>query len=228
VVLDLNSGAVVFVGNGKGAEALHPFWKRLKRCRATIEAVAMDLSPAYIHAVQTHLSKAVIVFDHFHVLELFNGKLSDLRREVYREAKEKLHKEVLKGTRWLLLKNPENLDNTREEAKRLHEALLLNQPLATAYYLRKDLRRVWATIRSVGRPPGPRRLDSPSRRLRHPHPDPLRSHPGHPSQRNPQLLSLSHLDGTSGRHEHQDPRPATQGLRLSRQGVLQTQDLRPA
>jgi transposase len=143
VVLDLKSGAVVFVGEGKGADALKPFWKRLQRRRARIEAVAMDMSPAYISAVQTHLSKAVIVFDHFHVIKLFNEKLSDLRRELYREATEKLHKDVLKGTRWLLLKNPENLDATRDESKRLHEALALNQPLATAYYMREDLRRVW-------------------------------------------------------------------------------------
>ena len=143
VVLDLKSGAVVFVGDGKGADALQPFWKRLKHSRARIEAVAMDMSPAYINAVQRHLRKAVIVFDHFHVIKLFNEKLSDLRRELYREATEQLHKDVLKGTRWLLLKNPENLDGTRDEAKRLHEALLLNQPLATAYYMREDLRRVW-------------------------------------------------------------------------------------
>jgi len=143
VVLDLKSGAVVFVGEGKGADALKPFWKRLKRCSAKIEAVAMDMSPAYINAVQTNLRKAVIVFDHFHVLKLFNEKLSDLRRQLYAEATERLHKDVLKGTRWLLLKNPENLDQTRDESKRLHEALTLNQPLATAYYMREDLRRVW-------------------------------------------------------------------------------------
>jgi len=143
VVLDLVSGAVVFVGDGKGAEALQPFWKRLKRCRAKIEAVAMDMSPAYLSAVQTNLRKAVLVFDHFHVLKLINEKLSDLRRQLYREATEQLHKDVLKGTRWLLLKNPENLDQTRDESNRLHEALLLNQPLATAYYLKEDLRRVW-------------------------------------------------------------------------------------
>jgi len=110
VVLDLISGAVVFVGDGKGADALKPFWKRLKRCHAKIEAVAMDMSPAYISAVQTHLRKAVLVFDHFHIVKLFNENLSDLRRELYREATEQLHKDVLKGTRWLLLKNPENLD----------------------------------------------------------------------------------------------------------------------
>jgi transposase len=143
VVLDLVSGAVVFIGDGKGAEALQPFWKRLKRARATIEAVAMDMSPAYINAVLTHLSTAVLVFDHFHIIKLFNEKLSDLRRDLYREATEKLHKDVLKGTRWLLLKNPENLDVTHNESKRLHDALMLNQPLATAYYMKEDLRRVW-------------------------------------------------------------------------------------
>jgi len=143
VVLDLESGAVVFVGDGKGADALKPFWQRLKRSRAKIEAVAMDMSPAYLSAVQTNLRRAVIVFDHFHVHKLFNDQLSDLRRKLYREAKEQLHKDVLKGTRWLLLKNPENLDLTRDESKRLHEALTLNQPLATAYYLKEDLRRVW-------------------------------------------------------------------------------------
>ena len=145
VVLDLLSGAVVFIGDGKGADALEPFWKRLKCARAAIEAVAMDMSPAYISAVQKNL-KAAIVFDHFHIIKLFNEKLSDLRRDLHREATEKLHKEVLKGTRWLLLKNPENLDPTRDEAKRLQEALRLNQPLATAYYMKEDLRRVWGQV----------------------------------------------------------------------------------
>ena len=143
VVLDLESGAVVFVGDGKGAEALNPFWERLKRACAKIEAVAMDMSRAYIVAVLTKLPKAVIVFDHFHIIKLFNEKLSDLRREMYREARDQLHKDVLKGTRWLLLKNPENLDAARHEAKRLREALALNRPLAAAYYMKEDLRRVW-------------------------------------------------------------------------------------
>jgi transposase len=146
VVLDLLSGAVVFVGDGKGAEALRPFWKRLKRARATIEAVATDMSPAYISAVLTHLPKAVLVFDHFHIIKLFHEKLSELRRDLYREATEQLHKDVLKGTRWLLLKNPENLDAARGEPKRLQEALKLNEPLATAYYMKEDLRQVWEQV----------------------------------------------------------------------------------
>jgi transposase len=145
VVMDLDSGAVVFVGDGKGADALKPFWKRLRPSRAVIEAVAMDMdmSAAYRSAVSTHLPEAKIVFDHFHVVKLFNEKLSELRRALYREATEVMHKQVLKGTRWLLLKNPENLDAKKDEKKRLEEALALNKPLATAYYMKEDLRRFW-------------------------------------------------------------------------------------
>ena len=144
VVLDLESGAVVFVGDGKGANALEPFWRRVRRSGARIEAVAIDMSAAYIEAVSTHLPEATIVFDHFHVIKLFNDKLSDLRRDLYREATDQLHKDVLKGTRWLLLKNPDNLKPDRKEAERLQEALRLNQPLAMAYYMKEELRLLWS------------------------------------------------------------------------------------
>lgn len=143
VVLDLVSGAVVFVGDGKGTDALEPFWKRLRASRAKIKAVATDMSLAYILAVRDHLPRAVHVFDHFHVIKLFNEKLSDFRRELYREATERMHKVILKGIRWLLLKNPENLDPERNERDRLDEALRMNQPLATVYYMKEDLRQIW-------------------------------------------------------------------------------------
>ena len=143
IVLDLDTGAVVFIGEGKGADALEPFWKRLKTARKRIEAVAIDMSKAYIHAVTTNLPRAVLVFDHFHVIKLFNEKLTDMRRTLYRELTDLLQKEVLKGIRWLLLKNPENLDEKRNERERLEEALRLNQPLACAYYLKEDLRQIW-------------------------------------------------------------------------------------
>jgi transposase len=143
VVLDLESGAAVFVGDGKGGDALKPFWKRLRRCKAKVEAVAIDMSPAYHAAVSAYLPGARIVFDHFHVIKLFNDKLSCLRRPLFHRATAE-QKKVLKGSRWLLLKAPENLDPERDEEARLEEALKLNEPLATAYYLKEDLRQFWS------------------------------------------------------------------------------------
>jgi transposase len=144
LVLDLMTGAVVFVGEGKSADALTPFWERLKRSGARIEAVAMDMGPAYIEAVRENLPGVPIVFDKFHVVKLMNEKLTKMRRQLYGELKDVLQKDVLKGTRWILVKNPENLDEQRGERQRLEEALKLNEPLAVAYYLKEDLRQIWS------------------------------------------------------------------------------------
>jgi transposase len=142
--LDLDTGAVVFVGDGNGAETLQPFWQRLKRSRTRIEAVAMDMSQAYVSAVTENLPAAAIVFDHFHGIKLFNDKLQEFRRQLFNKAQSKMEKKVITGTRWLLLKNPANLVEERNEPQRLQKALDLNQPLATVYYMKEDLRQLWS------------------------------------------------------------------------------------
>jgi transposase len=143
IVLDLRTGAILFVGQGKKADALDPFWKRVRAARVRIAAVAMDMSAAYISAVERNLPDAHIVFDRFHVMKLFNEKLTALRRDLFRQATDDLKKQVLKGTRWLLLKNPDNLCDERKERERLKEALRLNEPLSIAYYLKEEFREFW-------------------------------------------------------------------------------------
>jgi len=143
LVMDLDTGAVVYVGDGKSANALKPFWKKLKCSKATIQAVAMDMGQAYIKAVKENLPGVPIVFDHFHVIKLYNEKLTKLRRDLYRETENNEDKKVLKGTRWLLLKSSQKLNSIKDEHKRLDDALELNKPLATAYYLKEDLGLIW-------------------------------------------------------------------------------------
>lgn len=142
LVMDLQTGAVLFVGDGKKAESLAPFWRRVRAARAKIKAVAMDMSPAFLAAVEANLPNATIVHDRFHIVKLMNDKLSQLRRELHQQATA-MQKKVLKGTRWLLLMNPANLDPIKGEPERLCEALELNEPLAMAYYLKEDLRQLW-------------------------------------------------------------------------------------
>ena len=133
MVLNLLSGAVVFVGDGKGAEALEPFWKRLRRARAKVEAVATDMSKAYIRAVRDNLPRAVHVFDHFHVIKLFNDKLSAFRRELYHQASSDAGTQDSQGHALAVAQEPR--EPRREAAtneQRLEEALRLNEPLALA------------------------------------------------------------------------------------------------
>jgi len=141
LVIDQDSGRIVWVGRGKGGEALHGFWRRLKASGAQIEAVAMDMSVAYASTVARHLPGALIVFDRFHVMKLMNEKLDDLRRELVRQALSEDAKVAIKGTRWLLLYRRDNLPQSK--ARQLQKALELNQPLATAYLLKEELALAW-------------------------------------------------------------------------------------
>ncbi len=59
-----------------------------------------------------HLWPAQLVFDRFHVTKLINEKLATLRREMYRELKVVQQRDMLRGVRWLLVKNPENSKQT--------------------------------------------------------------------------------------------------------------------
>lgn len=146
LVVDLQTRAVISVAPGRGLAGLQGIFLRLKRANAAIQAVATDMSGGYISAVIKYLPQAKLVFDHFHVIKLMNEKLTTLRRDLYRELTTGLHRDVLKGIRWLLLKNPENLVQSEraDERQRLDEALKLNQPLAIAYYLKEDLRQFWS------------------------------------------------------------------------------------
>lgn len=148
LVIDLATGAIVFVGKGKKAEALDPFWKRLRSSGAQVVAVAMDMSKSYISAVQKNLPNAEIVFDPFHVVKLMNEHLDELRRELWREAVDE-GKNAIKGSRWVLLKGSEHIEEEPKkpgepsERELLNAALEFNKPLATAYYLKEDLRILW-------------------------------------------------------------------------------------
>jgi len=136
LVLDLESGRIVWVGHGRGQAALGKFWRRLRLSRAKIAAVAMDMSGAYWAAVLEHLPGTVVVFDRFHIMKLMNEKLDELRRALMREASG-LSQQVIKGTRYLLLRRAKNLEP--EQLPKLAEALKLNEPLSQAYYLKEEL-----------------------------------------------------------------------------------------
>lgn len=143
VVYDLEHGRAIFVGNGRESEVLKPFWKRLKSSGAKLKAVAMDMWPAYLKSVVENTEKVKVVFDKFHIIKKMNEALDETRRLLYREEIEVNKRSVIKGLRWLLLKNKSRLDNKTNQKKQLEEALVINKPLAQAYYLKEELRLLW-------------------------------------------------------------------------------------
>lgn len=142
VIVNLQSGQVIYVGEGHKKESLNPFWKRLKSSGAQVKAAAIDMWPAYIESIKENLPKADIVFDHFHIVKNLNTTIDEIRKGLYREEKELNKKDVIKGTRWLLLRNSENLNSRQNDD--LQEALKMNQPLAACYYLKEELGLLWS------------------------------------------------------------------------------------
>lgn len=142
IVVDLDTGRILYVGDGKGVDSLEKFWKRVKRHNVHIEHIATDLSAAFISSVLDNCPGAVHVFDHFHVVKLMNEHLDDIRRKVYNMEKNINKRKVLKGTRYLLLRNGEDIFD-KQHKTRLDNALAMNKPLSKAYYLKEQLREIW-------------------------------------------------------------------------------------
>lgn len=143
IVRDLESGAVLFVGEGKGGDALKPFAKRIRssgKCR--IELVAMDMSAGYAAWVKNKLKNAVVVFDHFHVIQLMNKKLDELRRQTMSKLDEEM-KKSLKNKRFHLLKAEEKLNE--EEAGELEALKELFEELSTTHAMKEKLRYTYRT-----------------------------------------------------------------------------------
>lgn len=145
IVVDLATGRILFVGDGKGMDALEKFWKKVKKKGITIKHVATDLSSAFIASVMENCPGATHVFDHFHVIKLMNEKLDEIRRVQYNMEKDINKRKVLKGTRYLLLSNGADILDKKYKT-RLDNALDMNKPLSQAYYLKEQLREIWMQI----------------------------------------------------------------------------------
>jgi transposase len=140
VVGDLDTGAVLFVAKGKGGDALEPFRKRLKRRAKQIKAVAIDMANSYSAWVAKVLPDADIVYDHFHVIKLMNERMNALRRSTMNKLEDEQKKE-LKGKRFLLLRNVENLsEEALEDLKRLRFEF---EALGTASLMKEYLRNIY-------------------------------------------------------------------------------------
>jgi transposase len=140
-VLDLETGEILHAQEGKDAMALVGFLEGMKRRKAPLKAVAMDMSEAYGNAVRRVFADTVdIVHDPFHMTALASKAIDETRRDLFRQ----LHGEerrAIKGSRFLLLRGLENLKESG--MTRLMNLMAANEPLYKAYLLKEDLRMFW-------------------------------------------------------------------------------------
>jgi transposase len=142
MVYDLSRMRLLWTGPGRDKEALEAFledWGE-ERCKA-IKAVCLDMWQPYIDVVGKKLPKAVMVFDKFHIIRHLGEAVDKVRREEARRLKEEGREEILSKTRYIFLKNPENL--TENQRLRLSDLEKLNLKINKAYVLKEAFRPFW-------------------------------------------------------------------------------------
>ncbi|WP_205558233.1 ISL3 family transposase [Pectobacterium brasiliense] len=144
VVADADTQQVLWVGEGRSRAAFRPFftWLGPQGC-AAIESVAMDMNTALDLEVREHCPQAQIVYDLFHVVAKFGREVTDrVRVDQANQLRDNPKaRRVIKRSRWLLLRNPENLPAGHDV--KLSELLEANQPLNTVYVMKTALKELW-------------------------------------------------------------------------------------
>ena len=110
--VDIDKARVLYVTPGKGADTIAAFADDLAKHGGdprAITEVCIDMSPAFIKGVTENLPKADITFDKFHAVKIVNDAVDQVRRA------EQKTQSLLRGTRYIWLRNPSGLtDNQRE------------------------------------------------------------------------------------------------------------------
>jgi len=138
VFVDLDNSKVVHVCEGRDSETITSFksdYEAHKGMAGNITNFCCDMSPAFISGIESNFKNAAITFDRFHVIKLMNEAVDQVRRQ------EQAHNASLKRTRYIWLKNPENL--TKKQMKELGSLKDMRLKTSKAYEIKLSLRDFW-------------------------------------------------------------------------------------
>lgn len=141
VFADMESGEVLFATEGKDKSTIETFAKEMPVHEAKPEQITeltMDMSPAFIAGAAAQLPNASVTFDKFHVIQALNKAQDEVRRL------EQSKNPLLKKTRYIWLKNPENL--TVEQKKQLETLRFENLKTAKVYQMKLTFQDIYRSI----------------------------------------------------------------------------------
>jgi transposase len=139
--VDLKERKTLHISDGKDNQTVVDFVKALEAKqgdRNSIQQVSCDMSPAFIKGVKENLPEAEITFDKFHVMKLINEAVDQVRRE---EAKTT---PLLKGTRYIFLKNAANLTVKQQATREALSLSKLNLKSVRAMHIRETFQQIYA------------------------------------------------------------------------------------
>lgn len=141
-VYDLHSKTLIWSGEGRTKETLRSFYQYFGSERtANLQGICCDMWQSYIDVVKECAPQATLVFDKFHIVRHLMEAVDQVRRKEIHE-KGKKHKDLMKSSRYIWLKNPWNL--TPKQQARLSSLEKMNLKINRAYLLKEQLRNFWS------------------------------------------------------------------------------------
>jgi len=133
---------LLWVAQERTEESLRGFFQYLSEAeRQSIRFVCSDMWQPYLKVIAEQLRQAVHVLDRFHIMKKINEAIDEVRRSEAARLKRDGYEEVLKHSRWCLLKRKENL--TEKQAVKLSELLQYNLQSVRSHLMREDFQRFW-------------------------------------------------------------------------------------
>ncbi|MFV0524579.1 MAG: ISL3 family transposase [Acidimicrobiales bacterium] len=148
LVVDHDRGVVIWGAEGRDSTTLDKFFDELGQDRsAAVQAVSLDLGPAYLKSVTApgHAPQAIVCADVFHVVKLVGDALDEVRRDLWQQLRrlpDDRWAKDFKGSRWALLKNPEDL--TDRQADQLARIRRTKGGIWRAYEMKEQFRAIFA------------------------------------------------------------------------------------
>jgi len=142
IFADMDEGEVLFATEGKDGETMKTFTEELPKHEAkasNIKEIAMDMSPAFISGAASFLPEAGLTFDRFHVMKALNAAVDSVRRQEVKQNP------LLRKTRYIWLKNPENLNE--DQQKQLATLSKENLKTAKAYQLKQTFQDIYRLVK---------------------------------------------------------------------------------
>ena len=142
LVYDLERSCVVWIGPGKGREAIDHFFNEALSDyqKAQIRTACCDMSQAYIGAIKAHCPTATLVLDRFHIVKALNEAVDEVRKQQWREACQ-ADRKPLKGLRWLLYRHSST--RTRRDTRNLKALDKHNRRIYRAWRLKEEFEHFW-------------------------------------------------------------------------------------
>jgi transposase len=112
--VDIDQARVLFAAEGRDANTIAAFADDLAAHGGdpdAIDDVCIDMSPAFVRGVARSLPNAAITFDRFHAVKIINDAVDQVRRA------EQKGQSLLRGTRYIWLRNPANLSDRQRETR---------------------------------------------------------------------------------------------------------------